>query len=113
MARLCIRIQPNDHPTDPSLTPLRTGLGDVVQIVDDDHKFSYAELNNGHYRIIDVPGVPQEELIHLCAAVEDAEGGMIKRRAVALDIVVLNSAQWVGRKTATKAQIAAVTVTKA
>src|SRR3990172_5332160 len=111
MARLCVRILPNDHPTDPALTPLRTRLGDVVCIVDDDHVFSHAELNCGHYRIIDVPGVPQEDLIHLCASVEDAEGKITARRAVKLDDAVLKSAQWVGRTSATKAQIAAITVT--
>jgi hypothetical protein len=31
MARLCIRIAPNDHPTDASLTPLRTRPGDIVE----------------------------------------------------------------------------------
>ena len=48
MARLCVRILANDHPTDPALTPMRTNLGDVVCIQDDGHVFSHAELNNGH-----------------------------------------------------------------
>lgn len=32
MARLCIRITKNDHPTDSSLTPLRTNEGDNANI---------------------------------------------------------------------------------
>ena len=106
MARLVIRILPNAHPTDPSLTPLRTQEGDVVCLVDDGHVFSFAELNNGHYKILDVPGVPQEELVHLVAAVEDGEGKMIKRRAVELDKAVLEGARK-NKTTATKSEIAA------
>jgi hypothetical protein len=112
MARLCVRILPNNHPTDASLTPKRTQVGDVVCVVDDGHVFSHVELNNGHYRIVDVPGVSQEELAHLCAMIVDADDNIVKRRTVALDFDVLNSAQWVGKTEATKAQIAAITITK-
>lgn len=112
MARLCLRMTPNDHPTDPTLTPLRTGEGDVVQLVDDGHVFSQAELTCGHYRILDLPGVPQEELLHLVTAEEDLEGKMLKRRTQHLDPVALKSAPWTGRTSTTKAQLATITRTK-
>ena len=113
MARLCVRIAPNNHPTDPSLDALRTHPGDVVCIVDDDHKFSEGELNCGQYRIIDLPGVPQEDLTHLCAHVEDVEGKTIRRRAVALDMTALKSAAWKNVTKISKDQIAAITIAKA
>ena len=111
MARLCIRIQPNEHPTDPSLTPLRTNEGDVVCIVDDSHAFSYAEMNSGQYKILDVPGVTQEELGHLMAHVEDADGKMVKRRTVEIDTALLKGA-WKDKTTATKVEIDANTKVK-
>lgn len=86
MARLVIRILPNAHPTDPSLTPLRTQEGDVVEIVDDGHAFSFAELNCGHYRMVDVPGVLPEDLEHLRQHVEDSAGKMVKRRKFMVDL---------------------------
>ena len=85
MARLVIRIKPNDHPTDPSLTPLRTNVGDVVELVDDPHQFSKIELTCGHYRFLDVPGVSQDRFMHLKDHVNDAEGTMIQRRRLFLD----------------------------
>lgn len=91
MCRLCVRIAPNNHPTDSKLDAMRTQLGDVVCIVDDDHVFSYAELNCGHYRIVDVPGVTQEDLTHLCEHVEDKVGNMIRRRAKALDVAAIEA----------------------
>ena len=112
MARLCIRILPNDHPTDAALTPMRTRLGDVVCVVDDSHQFSFAELNNGHYRIIDVPDVPQEDLIYLCEAIKNAEDDMIARRKWTLSIAVLNSAAWAGKTSATKDEIAAIVMAR-
>ena len=112
MARLVIRILPNDHPTDPALTPLRTQEGDVVELVDDGHVFSQAELTNGQYRILDVPGVPQDELVHLKAHVEDAQGRMTKRRAQQLDLTVLRTPAWRDKTVATKAEIATLTRTK-
>jgi hypothetical protein len=84
----------------------------VVELVDDGHVFSFAELNNGHYRMLDVPGVPQEELVHLKAHVEDAQGRMTKRRAQALDITVLRTPAWRDRTNATKAEIATLTRNK-
>lgn len=84
MARLVVRIQDKYAPGDKN-TVFGTNPGDVVCIVDDDHQFSYCELNNGHYRIIDVPGVPQEKLIYLCDHLEDKEGQMIQRRIRAVD----------------------------
>jgi len=82
MARLCVRITKNDHPTDPSLTPLRTNEGDVVCVMGDEHVFSHAEMNNGHYKIVEMPGVPPEDVIRLMAHEEDADGKMVKRRKV-------------------------------
>jgi hypothetical protein len=111
MARLCIRIMNNDHPTDPTLTPLRTNEGDVVCLVDDTHVFSFAELNCGHYKIVDLPGVPQEDLVHLIASVEDANGNMTKRRAVGLDKAILKGA-WKNKASVTKAELDAVTKVK-
>lgn len=105
MARLCIRITNNDHPTDPSLTPLRTNEGDVVCLVDDGHVFSAAELVCGHYRIVDLPGVRQEDLLDLVEHAEDAEGKMVKRRVKNLDKDVLKSPVWINKATATKAEL--------
>ena len=109
MARLCVRVKNNDHPTDPTLTPLRTNEGDVVCLVDDDHVFSFAELNNGQYRIIDIPGVPQEDLLHLVASSKDAEGRTIKRRTKTLDPLVLKGPIWTGKNSATKAELDVIT----
>jgi len=109
MARLCIRIAPNDHPSDANLNVMRTHPGDVVCIVDDGHVFSHAELNCGQYRIIDVPGVSQEELTDLVDAVFAAdESTMLKRRRLTLPIAILNAGVWKNRTTATKAQIDAI-----
>lgn len=58
MTRLCIRAVAND--TD---SPLRTQPGDVICMVEDDHVFNAAEM--ALYRIIDLPGVPQEKLVYL------------------------------------------------
>lgn len=105
MARLCVRVAPNEN-SDKTLNALRTHEGDVVCIVDDNHQFSFCELNNGQYKIIDVPGVPQEELIYLCEHVEDVEGKMTARRVVKLDEKAL------GKASMTKAEIAAITKVK-
>jgi len=114
MARLCIRVAPNDHPTDPELNKLRTQPGDVVCIVNDDHQFSQGELNCGQYRIIDVPGVPQIELIYLCKQhVDDVEGNPIQRRLWSLDAAALRVGQWRDRTSATQAQIDAIVITRA
>lgn len=91
MCRLCVRITPNNHPTDPKLDAMRTQFGDVVCIVDDDHVFSYGELNCGHYRIIDVPGVWQGDLIYLCDHLEDEDGKMIARRVKSLDVAAIET----------------------
>ena len=112
MARLCIRLTNNDHPTDPTLTPLRTNEGDVVCLVDDGHVFSFAELNNGHYKIMDVPDATQEDLVHLVASVEDADGTMVKRRNLEIDTALLKGA-WKNKTSATKAELDANTKVKA
>lgn len=113
MARLCIRIAPNDHPTDSTLTPMRTQEGDVVCLVDDSHVFSVAEMNNGQYKILDVPGVTQEELVHLVQHEEDGEGKITKRRTQALDTALLKNPTWRDRTSASKADVALLTKVKA
>ena len=113
MARLCIRIQDNFNPSDPSLNAMRTQLGDVVCVEDDGHVFSAAERNCGQYRFIDVPGVSQEMFNDIVAAKQDAQGNMVARRIKGLDSLVLKSGAWAGKVTATKAQIDLITVTKA
>jgi hypothetical protein len=112
MARLCVRIAANDHPTDAALNDLRTHEGDVVVVMPDTHQFSQAELTNGQYRILDLPGVPEEEMSYLMAPIEDGAGTMTKRRAVKLDETVLKSPTWEGKTSATKAEIEALTVVK-
>lgn len=112
MARLCIRLTPNPNPSDPSLDVFRTQAGDVVCLVDDNHVFSHAELNNGHYRILDVPGVPQEDLVHLVTPVEGADGTMLKRRAQSLDPAALKVGIWVGKAETTVAELDTITSVK-
>lgn len=113
MARLCIRVAPNAHPTDPTLTPLRTQPGDVVAVVEDGHVFSAGERTSGEYRIIDVPGVAEAALTHLIEHVTDAEGDLARVRRLTLNAAVLGVGPWKNRITATKAQIDSITVTRA
>lgn len=108
MARLCIRILPNPNAAEPALDVLRTQEGDVVCIVDDDHKFSFGEENCGQYRFIDVPGVSQGDLIHLVEHEEDADGTMLQRRKRSLDKTVLRDDEWKDRKVATREQIESI-----
>ena len=111
MARLCIRTAPNGHPTDPQLDLLRTQPGDVVEVVADDHVFSLAERTNGQYRIIDVPGVPASEFLHLKEPLLSAdEVTIMRRRGRGFNLNVLNSPAWSNRASATKAQIDAITI---
>ena len=120
MARLCIRIAPNDHPTDPSKTPLRTQPGDVVEIREDGHVWRPGELNCGQYRFIDVPG-PESEWAYLKDHVKSGEAfpefpdtaeHMRRRRRVTLDISALRSGIWRTRTAATRNQITAIIVTR-
>jgi hypothetical protein len=112
MARLCIRIAPNDHPTDAALTPLRTRPGDIVEMKEDGWVWRPGELNCGQYRFVDVPGVSEATLAHLMAARFDANGVMTHRKDMTLDIAVISTGPWSNRTTATKAQIDAVTITR-
>ena len=114
MARLCIRIAPNSHPTDPTLDAMRTQMGDVVCVVDDHHQFSKGELECGQYRVIDMPGVAQVELNHLVASAFDPgdESKMLRRRAVTLDAIALKTGAWRAATKATKAQIDAITIAR-
>jgi hypothetical protein len=112
MARLCIRILSNDHPTDAALTPLRTRPGDIVEMKEDGWVWRPGELNCGQYRFVDVPGVPCEDLLHLFVSRFDANGVMTHRKDMTLDIGVISTGQWRNRTTATKAQIDAVTITR-
>lgn len=89
MARLCVRIAPNSHPTDPSLDALRTQPGDVVCIEEDSHIFSVGEMTCGQYQIIDVPGVSPEKFDYLRESVQDSEGKMTKRSTKSLDLGAL------------------------
>lgn len=114
MARLCIRILANNHPTDPLLDMLRTQIGDVVSIQEDGHVWSQGELRCGQYRFLDIPGVPQADLISLIESVFDAkdESVLIRVRARTLNAAVLMSPAWKTRTTATKAQLDALTVAR-
>lgn len=113
MARLCIRITPNNNPSDPSLDVMRTQLGDVVCIKEDGHVFSKGELDCGHYRIIDVPGVSAGALVSLTTSKFDATGAiMTALRSFTLDKTLLNSGAWKTRTIATKSQVDAITVVK-
>lgn len=109
MARLCIRIAPNNHPTDPSLDVMRTQTGDVVCVVEDGHKWSDPELNCGQYKFIDMPGVPPEKLLYLMEHVEKSDTVIIARRKVSLDVVALKT---IDEKEATESDIAAVVAEK-
>lgn len=105
MARVVIRIQPNDHPTDAALTPLRTRLGDIVEILEDGHVFSASELSCGHYRVVDIPGVAAASLADLVQAAFDGQGRMTKRRAFTLDTTLLTHPAWRNVTTVTEAQL--------
>lgn len=85
MARLIVRITNNPNNSDPSLTPLRTQRGDVVQIVPDNHIFSEAEMFCGHYKIIDMPGVAAEDLRYLVDGVLGVDDEVIALRAVRIN----------------------------
>jgi len=112
MARLVVRTQPNPGKT-PEQSLLRTQEGDVVDIVNDGVEIRPGTLNSGHYRIIDLPGIPQEALVHLKAAVFDTEGGLVRRRAKTLDIDALRSPEWAGRSEMTLAEVATLTKMRA
>ena len=131
MARLCIRIAPNDHPTDPAKTPLRTRPGDVVEICEDSHNWRPGELNSGQYRFIDVPGpvavydasgqIIQDNWTYLKESVLmgevfpefiGREQEMYRRRRVYLDPAALSAGPWRTRTSATRNQINAITVTR-
>ena len=104
MSRLCVRRLPND-----TTNPLRTQPGDVVCMVDDDHVFTKAEQML--YRIIDLPGVPQEKLAYLLEPLNLAGAGdevMLARRKVKLDLDVFPAKQ----RVATEKNIADVVVAK-
>ena len=122
MARLCIRIAPNDHPTDPSKTPLRTRPGDVVEIREDGWVWRPGELDSGQYKFVDVPGVPEADLVYLMESVRsgdvfpelpDLAERMLRRRRVTLDIAALRSGAWRTRTSATRNQIETIVVTRA
>ena len=114
MARLLIRTAANDHPTDAALTPLRTRPGDVVEIKPDGWEWRSGELNSGQYRVIDVPGVAEGDLVHLKTEVYAAdEVTIIRRRNQCLDIAALAAGPWRTRTSATRNQLAAITITRA
>ncbi len=119
MAILCIRIAPNDHPTDSVKDYGRTKPGDVVCIVNDGHQFSEGERKCGQYRFIAVPGVSDGELAHFVElgreskaadAHPDDRGWFTHRRARGLNMAVLNSPQWRNRTEATQAELEAILI---
>lgn len=113
MARLCIRVAANLHPTDSRLNALRTQLGDVVEIMEDGHIWSRVERACGQYRFLDVPGVSAVALSSLVAPkVDAATQTLLARRLNTLDITALRSAVWASRTEATKTQIDAITVAR-
>jgi hypothetical protein len=111
MARLCVRIRSNSH-RDPDLNVMRTQEGDVVEIQEDGHAWSPAELACGEYRFLDVPGVPAADLAALVAPVVDVDQRVVRRRAATLDAAVLKAGEWSARTTATKTQLATITVAR-
>lgn len=113
MARICIRVTNNNHPTDAALDALRIQRGDVVDIVRDGHVFSPAELNCGHYRMITVTGATEEDIARLIESGMDGRGELVKRRVYTLDMTALNSPTMRNKTSLTKAQIDSLTLTKA
>lgn len=90
---------------------LRTQVGDVVQIVDDKHIFSKAEMTNGQYRIIDMPGVDPETMQSLCDPVYDKdETTILKRRKFTIDEVALKTGTLKDVATATPSDILSVVI---
>ena len=87
MARLCVRVTPNE-----TKSTMRAQPGDVVCVVEDDHKFSFAELNCGHYKIVEVPGVPAADLVHLTEHETDGSEAelIVSRHKVTLDLKTLD-----------------------
>lgn len=86
MARLLVRVTDNFHPTDPSLDPLRSQVGDVICVTEDKHEFSYGELFSGEYQVIEIPGVKAEALAYLCEHVEDDTGKITQVRTTGIDL---------------------------
>ncbi|MEQ1888643.1 MAG: hypothetical protein ABL951_05615 [Alphaproteobacteria bacterium] len=72
MAILVVLIKENSHP-DPELNKLRCQVNDVVDIVEDDHEFTFGELNSGRYKFVNIPGVLAEEFEHLREVERDSE----------------------------------------
>jgi hypothetical protein len=64
-----------------------------VEILPDTHQFSFCELNNGHYRIIDLPGIPFELMAHLVEERLDAGGVFARRRHLRLDPILVRAQQ--------------------
>jgi len=116
MARLCIRIADNKHPTDPDLDAFRTQINEVVCVTEDGHKFSEAELNCGQYKFIDVNGVAQADLIYLIDPVLDpldVEGIKISGiRKSKLDPKELKKAKWEDGSKVTKSDVDSIVLTK-
>lgn len=105
MARLCVRIQSNNHPKDSKLDALRTQKGDVVSVVEDGHEFSQSELNSGQYHIVDVPGVSPEEFSYLIESVSDKENNIKNIRSASLDIQTILKMKSEGIKQTSKKDI--------
>lgn len=111
MAKLCIRVTPNPNTTDPKLDSLRTQEGDVVWVAEDDHVFSFGELNCGQYKFVDIPG-KQEDFIYLMEPVVDIDETMIAIRKLSLDSSALKTVFWSDKTAATKTELDSITITK-
>ena len=109
MPIIAIRIVANAGSTQ-AQTNLRTQPGDVVWVAKDDHQFSAAEKNCGHYRFITITGCATKDLANLVTSLMDANGVMTKRRTFRLSPSVLSNATWANVKTATKAQLDLIVV---
>lgn len=102
MARLCIRVLPNNHPKDPDLDLVRTQPGDVVCVMPDKHEWSAGELACGQYKFVEVPGITPEDFARLIESRFDKDNILMCIRNMGLDPDALKTGDWA---TSTKAEI--------
>lgn len=108
MVVACIQVAPNNHPTDPTLDPMRFQVGDVVSVVEDGHVFSEAEKNCGSYRFVTVTGAAANDLDPLVA--ERMEDDIVlARRNLTLDSMALENLP----ASVTLAELQSITVVRA
>ena len=92
MARLCVQLTANNHPTNSALNPFRTHTGDVVCVAEDGHVWSPAELKCGQYQFVDVVGVPASTYDNLVASTLDVNGFVTAIRANTLTLATIDAA---------------------